>query len=567
MNRKQFITTLLTLLALLLSVGGATGQGPGPEEEISPQGNVSTATTVNSSISYQGMLKEGGNPVTGSRDMTFHLYSDSSCTTQVGSDIIKNGVTVTDGLFSVELDVTHSHFDGQGLWLEVDVDGTQISCREILPVPYALSLRPGAFVIGEQTDWNAIYAKNAATTGCSYGLRGISCSSDGRGISGENTATSGTACGVYGKSTSTSGRGVHGYANATNGITYGVYGETNSSTDLASGVYGKSTQGATHGIHGETSSNANNAAGVFGKASATSGLTYGLYGEINSSTTDSSAVYGFANGGGDIKSIMGRLDSCNGGVAVAGFSTCSRHAGWFETDDWESVKIKNNSSEAYALWVDNANSNGYLIGASNDTDTELWLDGLGNLYIDGSLHQNQGDYADMLPAVAGLEPGDVLVIGLDGNLTRSTQANQTAIAGIYSTDPGIVGRPYRSFYDEDDPTNTSGWASEPFQMLTSEVSNPPNASENNPADMLAELDEGFVPLALAGVVPVKVSAENGPIQPGDLLTTASLPGHAMKASPVDLGGVTIYRPGTIIGKALEPLAESTGVIQILVILQ
>jgi hypothetical protein len=71
---------------------------------------------------------------------------------------------------------------------------------------------------------------------------------------------------------------------------------------------------------------------------------------------------------------------------------------------------------------------------------------------------------------------------------------------------------------------------------------------------------GKVPLAIAGVVPVKASAENGPIRPGDLLVASSSPGHAMRAGdepPI----------GTIIGKALEGLDSGTGLIQMLVMLQ
>ena len=61
--------------------------------------------------------------------------------------------------------------------------------------------------------------------------------------------------------------------------------------------------------------------------------------------------------------------------------------------------------------------------------------------------------------------------------------------------------------------------------------------------------------------------EDGTISPGDLLTTSSTPGHAMKAEPVTIEGVEIYAPGTILGKALEPLEEGTGVILVLVTLQ
>ena len=71
--------------------------------------------------------------------------------------------------------------------------------------------------------------------------------------------------------------------------------------------------------------------------------------------------------------------------------------------------------------------------------------------------------------------------------------------------------------------------------------------------------ERFVPVALAGRVPVKVDAGYGSILAGDLLTTSPTPGHAMRADdPL---------PGTIIGKALEGLESGTGVIHVLVMLR
>jgi len=51
---------------------------------------------------------------------------------------------------------------------------------------------------------------------------------------------------------------------------------------------------------------------------------------------------------------------------------------------------------------------------------------------------------------------------------------------------------------------------------------------------------------LVGRVPTKVSLENGPIRPGDLITSSSQAGVGMKAT----------KPGRVIGVALEPLAES-----------
>ena len=66
---------------------------------------------------------------------------------------------------------------------------------------------------------------------------------------------------------------------------------------------------------------------------------------------------------------------------------------------------------------------------------------------------------------------------------------------------------------------------------------------------------------------MKVDATRAPIKVGDLLVTSGVEGAAMKSIPVDLGGTQIHRPGTIIGKALEPLEKGTGEILVLLSLQ
>ncbi|MCH8821763.1 hypothetical protein IID23_04570, partial [Patescibacteria group bacterium] len=58
-------------------------------------------------------------------------------------------------------------------------------------------------------------------------------------------------------------------------------------------------------------------------------------------------------------------------------------------------------------------------------------------------------------------------------------------------------------------------------------------------------EENPVPIALNGRVPVKVSTENGPINPGDPLTSSSTSGVAMRAT----------NSGPIVGKALESYDE------------
>ena len=69
------------------------------------------------------------------------------------------------------------------------------------------------------------------------------------------------------------------------------------------------------------------------------------------------------------------------------------------------------------------------------------------------------------------------------------------------------------------------------------------------------------PVALLGKVFCKVDATNQAIEVGDLLTTSSTPGYAMKVQD------PARALGTIIGKALRPLGQGQGLIPILIALQ
>jgi hypothetical protein len=73
--------------------------------------------------------------------------------------------------------------------------------------------------------------------------------------------------------------------------------------------------------------------------------------------------------------------------------------------------------------------------------------------------------------------------------------------------------------------------------------------------------QGDTQVALGGRVYVRCTAENGPIAPGDLLTTADTAGHAMRASAPE------RTFGAVLGKALTPLESGTGLVLALVSLQ
>jgi hypothetical protein len=146
---------------------------------------------------------------------------------------------------------------------------------------------------------------------------------------------------------------------------------------------------------------------------------------------------------------------------------------------------------------------------------------------------NGSDFAEALPAMGerkSYEAGDVLVASSEreGSVECSSSRYDRRIIGVYSTRPAVLGA------DKGGETR---------------------------------VDAQDVPVAITGIVPTKATAENGPILAGDLLTTSSTPGHAMKATPVVVGGAEIYPAGTVLGKALTSLHGETGVVKVLVMLR
>jgi len=75
------------------------------------------------------------------------------------------------------------------------------------------------------------------------------------------------------------------------------------------------------------------------------------------------------------------------------------------------------------------------------------------------------------------------------------------------------------------------------------------------------LIEGGKNVALTGRVYVQADTSNGPIKPGDLLTTSATPGHAMKVTD------HARASGAILGKAMTGLSEGRGLVLVLVTLQ
>jgi hypothetical protein len=148
-----------------------------------------------------------------------------------------------------------------------------------------------------------------------------------------------------------------------------------------------------------------------------------------------------------------------------------------------------------------------------------------NLTVSGNIAAKYQDLAEWVPMDgASLDGGTLVVLspGKSNTVRASSTAYDTTVAGVVSNQPGII---------------------------------------------LGEASDTKAMIATTGRVKVRVDATDGPIAIGDLLVSSDTPGYAMRSKPVDLGGVQIHRPGTIIGKALEPLSTGKGEILVLLTLQ
>ncbi len=109
-------------------------------------GVTAIADPLGTGFTYQGLLKDNGNPANGSYNVDFALWDALSGGSQVGSTIQFINLPITGGLFAIELDFGSSVYDGSQRWLEVTVNGNVLTPRQSLSgSPYSIQTR-GVFV-------------------------------------------------------------------------------------------------------------------------------------------------------------------------------------------------------------------------------------------------------------------------------------------------------------------------------------------------------------------------------------------------------------------------------------
>jgi hypothetical protein len=216
--------------------------------------------------------------------------------------------------------------------------------------------------------------------------------------------------------------------------------------------------------------------------------------------------------------VQGGSINASGGLCIAGDcrTAWSQVGGGGGSSQWTTsgTSIFYNSGNV-GIGITNPNVKLYVAGDGRFT---------GSLTVDGNLAAKYQDLAEWVPATEQFSAGTVVVLDetTPNQVTSSNSSYDTRVAGVVSAQPGIA---------------------------------------------LGEKSDNKVLVATTGRVRVRVDASKSPIRIGDLLVTSDVPGTAMKSEPMSIGGRKLHAPGTLVGKALEPLEKGSGMILVLLSLQ
>ncbi|MBI2020457.1 MerR family DNA-binding transcriptional regulator [Candidatus Daviesbacteria bacterium] len=165
------------------------------------------------------------------------------------------------------------------------------------------------------------------------------------------------------------------------------------------------------------------------------------------------------------------------------------------------------SADIFTIESDTAN------GSGADT-VKFKITADGSVYSDAGIYSGQADLAEMYFVQEGVEEADLVELissdieNISYMVQKASRDSGNRMLGVVSTKPGAV----------------LGYDLSRMDLIVRQK-----------------------PVALAGRVLIKVSAENGPIEIGDYLTSSSIPGVAMKAT----------QAGEVLGKALESFEGAT----------
>lgn len=475
-----------------------------------------TAAPVGYAFTYQGSLKDAGVNANGPYDFRFGLFGTAAGGVQVSPTVVVDDLSVTDGVFTTDVDFGAGPFQGDERWLQIEVRQgastgiyTTLPRQRLAPAPFSIGLSLPHLQAMSSADYLLHFTNtgeggagifDARGSSTNYALHGRNASTgfNAAGVLGEATASSGITIGVEGRATSSPlGTGVVAKGNAT-----GAFIKAEAAGSTGAYVYGKAA-GAY--VKGEDPGST----GLFAL-----GYAKGLHAE-NLGTGP--AAYLTGKGQTRTNATL-RVENTE---SVQGMSTYMHNSSNYATAHFQ------NDSSGEVLWVEHHGTGHYIV-ATSGTDWKFWVDNNGVTHtkvleiLGGADISEKFDVHDEGDPA---EPGTVVSIdsAREGRLVVSREPYDHRVAGIISGAGGV----------------------KPGMLMGQE----------------GTAAHGTVPVALTGRVYCRATAANGPIRPGDLLTTSAVPGHAMRVDDAHRA------QGAVLGKAMGSLAQGEGLVLVLAGLQ
>lgn len=269
------------------------------------------------------------------------------------------------------------------------------------------------------------------------------------------------------------------------------------------------------------------------------GLSEGDGTETVALTAGGSGVLQLRQGDGSVGATLTANNGTGGGSVTinrndgtfAGQITVSSSAGFLGLANNVGVNkfvgVGANGDGGAALYLaDAAGANSIVLEAQNGSEARVSVAGtVSARVIEITGGSDLSEKFDISGGEAAIEPGMLVCIDPEnpGRLVASTRSYDRTVAGVISGAGGVL----------------------PGMLMGQRGS----------------VADGKHPVALTGRVYAWMDAGHGAIQPGDLLTTSSTPGHGMKAEEA------ARSHGAIIGKAMTGLKTGKGLVLVLVSLQ
>ena len=430
--------------------------------------------------------------------------------------------------------------------LSLSNTGPGVSAQSVRGAAVQAKSDYGAAVSAEGPAWAGVVATSQSGTGVSAfsdsGTGVQSLSNSGAGVSAQsvqgNAIEGKSDYGIAVKASSGSGIAVtarcdgnHGIESVTLSGDHAALSASNIAQTAGIGVYGIAKGQDGIGVRAESAAGGNGVA-VFGSSKDGRGIV-GTSVEntgTEGNTVSGIGVFGRAMGSGrDDRPATGRgvVGMAISATGVEGQSDSGAGV-WGASQEGEGVHGESNSSVFAAIagiQLNERSTAAGIYGEHRGHGPAGYFKG--NVVVTGHIEFAGADCVEefaLHPSVPSdmCEPGTVMVLAADGGVSASAKAYDRRVAGVIAGAgnyrPGIVlGRD--------------------------------SASESK------------IHLALMGKVFCKVDADSGAIEVGDILTTSTVPGHAMKATDPSRAFATV------LGKALAPLPTGRGLIPILVALQ